>query len=299
MPSLFLISGYLLFSRFDMSRWPQKMMNRVRRLLVPYLCWNAFFVVFFLALQGVFPRLATRVSRFGLDSVGGAFAKIASLTVHPIDGPLWFLRTLLVFSLCAPLLWLFLRSRKLRYAGLALLVGLGLTTIVFKVEDNLSMRYPIFGILTFYSGGLLAMEGAELRQFFSRWWGLILPIVGLGLNVANVYGWFSFPGLDTFAALCKTSLVFYVVVRLNLTALVQRKWFAFAKDMSFFVYAAHFLICSMWLHVTAPYFANWTTGKTTVLIAVFGLAGTPSIALVWWLARRVCPQTLKLFDGTL
>ena len=49
------------------------------------------------------------IVQFGLESWQGCIEKIFSFTIVPIDGPLWFLRTLMFFAILSPLLWLFLR----------------------------------------------------------------------------------------------------------------------------------------------------------------------------------------------
>ena len=58
MPTFFMISGYLLFQHYCLMKWPKKIQRRVRRLVVPYLVWNSLFVVFYLSLSRIVPRLA-------------------------------------------------------------------------------------------------------------------------------------------------------------------------------------------------------------------------------------------------
>ena len=45
MPTLFFISGYVLFVSSD--NYVSKMRKRIGRLLIPYLCWNLIFVLGF------------------------------------------------------------------------------------------------------------------------------------------------------------------------------------------------------------------------------------------------------------
>ena len=109
LPTFFLVSGYLMFQKFTINAWSDKMLRRVKRLLVPYLVWNIAFVAIYLSSARLFPRIADRVAMFGLDSLQGCISKIASIYVAPIDGPLWFLRALFMLSLISPIIWMFIK----------------------------------------------------------------------------------------------------------------------------------------------------------------------------------------------
>lgn len=87
LPALFLISGYLLFCNFSLDSWLQKLKNRVKRLLVPYLAWNFLFVVFYIIAANFSPRLSARVDAFGLETIAGALSKIISLNAPPLMVP--------------------------------------------------------------------------------------------------------------------------------------------------------------------------------------------------------------------
>ena len=105
LPALFLISGYLIMRNFSPASYGTKISRRVKRLLVPYVAWNATFVVFYLCVHRFVPRMHERVEGFGLTSLQGAFSKVLSFMMDPIDMPTWFMRTLMLYALLSLPLW--------------------------------------------------------------------------------------------------------------------------------------------------------------------------------------------------
>ena len=126
-PLFFIISGFLFFYRvdFDGAVYQQKLLKRVRTLLIPYILWNLiavlmqvlyhiplllnnadihfslarFFKAFF-ASEGIF------VSSAEQTMVGGGFP-------YPINLPMWYVRDLMVMVLLAPVIyWLTKRMGK-------------------------------------------------------------------------------------------------------------------------------------------------------------------------------------------
>ena len=179
--ALFVISGYLLFRCYELSVWPRKIVRRVRRLMVPYVCWNVVFVLFYLSVARFFPRVGERVAAFGLDTWRGVLAKIAHPVAVPIDVPVWYLRAVFVFALLSPALWALLRHRVGRWIGLTAVAGWYLLDGVWGVVPGVP-GYPTDALLAFSAGGLLAAGGTSPGTFFkSRWW-LVPAVAALALD---------------------------------------------------------------------------------------------------------------------
>lgn len=305
-PTFFMISGYLLFQKFSLASWPDKMKRRIKRLAVPYFAWNIFFVVFYLALAHFVPRLGTRVASFGLDTISGAVSKIASLTVAPIDGPLWFLRVLFLFALVSPVLWWLMRFAK-GWVLFGVSVGWCVLEGPLGLTEPLHLTAPSYALSCFVLGGVLARNEKNLVLTFTHWvW------FAIGLAACLVRAGIAMPRLCTNEeSSVVTSIVLSLLVILEAPALISlvshirterivtNRVYGFFKEMSFFAYAGHFLFCSMWLHTVAPFLAWMSIGKMTLLIFIFVGCGIPSMAAVYWIGKRICPKAMKLFDGTL
>lgn len=307
LPALFLISGYLLFNNYTFKSYPKKISRRIKRLFVPYVVWNTTFVIFFLACKNFVPRLGARVESFGLESFSGALSKILDFTIHPLDGPLWFLRTLFILSLVSPLIYLFLKSNKIviRYSGFIILSASYIICYRTGVMYSLLMTYPLYAITLFYIGGLLATSKKEKLSlnFESNWW--IIPcIIGLVLNAVVIFtpsgsGTPLYATFSDIGKLLMTPGLFYIVSKLHVETISGNRFFTYAKDMSFFAYAGHFLFCSMIMHTAASYLGFMNNGKATILILLFCVVGVPVMAGVYWLGKKFAPHIMKLYDGTL
>ena len=311
-PTFFLISGYLLFQKFSFAAWPEKMWRRVKRLAVPYVIWNVVFVVFYLSLARIVPRLGARVASFGLDTFSGAFSKVLSLTVAPIDGPLWFLRVLFLLALASPLLFVFLRvGRGIPLLACSVLWCVGESALGWR--EALQLTCPAYALTCFLAGGVLAINGRNLVESFAGKWrtwlsvGLLACVMSAGLSMckmtnAAVVGVGTAMGssimVSLFSILQAPALI-ALVSRWNVERISANRTYQFLREMSFFAYAGHFLFCSMWLHTVAPLLNGYWMGKFTVLILIFVGLGVPTMAVVHWIAKRLCPRALKLFDGTL
>ena len=102
---LFAVSGFLFFHNLQ-PRWDgyrRKYAGRVRTVVVPFLLWSGLSLLIYLALQAL-PQSAAYFSHdfFGELSVTHVADK---LFFHPVAYPLWFLQTLIVCFVLAPLLY--------------------------------------------------------------------------------------------------------------------------------------------------------------------------------------------------
>lgn len=121
-PLFFIISGYLFFKKlekWDYSVWRNKLQKRIRSLFVPYCLWCTIPLVFLFSLH--FCKILwfdkTPVNADSLkewfDSIGGWLFFWDCGTGTPVNGPLWFVRNLILAVLASPLIWLYVRYTKM------------------------------------------------------------------------------------------------------------------------------------------------------------------------------------------
>ncbi len=295
--ALFLISGHLLFRGFSLAAWPAKMARRLRRLAVPYVLWNALFVALYLGAAQLFPRVQERVGAFALSTPAGAFARVLDPFIMPLDVPLWFMRTIFVFAIFAPLLWLFLRHRVGRWIGLAAVVGLWLATDVVRCLPDCP-AYRSSALAVFYVGGLLAVLGRRVVDVFRSPGWLLVGAAGFAFDLAEAFGCGSVMEMNGRLVL-KSTILFHLLARAEGASWTTSGWFRKATEAAFFVYAGHFLFCSAWVHLLGPRLASFSDGRLTLLMIAFCVPGLATVFAARGLLRRVLPRTLRLFDGTL
>lgn len=107
-PLFFFISGYLFFQKYLNTKiiYAQKIKKRFFSLFIPYVLWNFFaFIIYCFVTDSM-----------SLDQFFQAFWVVEGKSGHsPADGPLWFLRSLMIYSLLAPFFFLINNSRILSW----------------------------------------------------------------------------------------------------------------------------------------------------------------------------------------
>lgn len=171
-------AGFFFFYRLDFSwaKYGRKLKNRVHTLLVPYLFWNLFIVAVWFLMQTFCPSLMggekKLVADFGWKDWAGVFWNF--MDGMPACYPFWFIRDLMVLSVCAPLVYVYFRY--LRHWGLALVGVLYLADVL----PDFSVCY----LLPYYCwGAWFSVCGKDFTDVFrpylrqSLWGYVVLAIL--------------------------------------------------------------------------------------------------------------------------
>ena len=306
LPTLFLLSGYLLFSGYSVLKFPSKIGRRVKRLVAPYLVWNIFFAIVYIALAKTMPGFSARVSSLGLNSVSGIIYKISSISSVPIDGPLWYLRLVFILALTSPIMWFIMKAGKGIFA-LALCAIWCIAEAGLGLSERLHITAPAYAITCFVIGGVLAVNRKNPADTFKcPWW------LAVGMCACILMGSIKIPHMMSNAPLCpleNTALSLLSILEapalLNLVSfcnvhrITSSRIYSAMNEMSFFAYAGHKLFCSIWLYALAPLMAGFWCGKFTVLITIYLSLGIPTMIAVYYFGKKMFPNAIKVFDGTL
>lgn len=155
-PCFYMISGFLLL--FKPRKYVPVLKEKARTLLLPYIVWNI--------LAAVYIHL----------TCGIRFDSFYSLFIAPANFPLWFLRDLIVLTLCYPVFKFLIK--KLGWLSIAL------ATIVYLIYQTSSFFY-------FFAGCYFALNPCSLRLSRVMLWVLGLTCFGLYLLACFnwQYGW--------------------------------------------------------------------------------------------------------------
>lgn len=303
MPALFFLSGYLLLQSFSFVSFKAKLWRRVKRLLVPFIIWNLTFLLFYLSMATLFPRLSSRVESFGLTSWSGIVEKTIGVMTEPMDPPLWFLRTLLLFTLLSPLVWYGLRVWKGILVYL-ILAGWWLLTISFEWGNLLSYTYPVYGFVCLTLGAHLALlKRSPFDILQSRGAQCIAGLIGcsgVGVYLFHEFTWgLSYSLWRDVGFILATPFLFALAMIIG-KSIQQLRAFDFLKQSSFFLYAGHYLFCFMLLHLLAPCLNGVNfIGKQTLLAMLFCVGGSLVAWGVYAVGRKLLGKGLAPWDGTL
>lgn len=298
MPVFFFFSGYLLMQGFRFENYFEKIKRRVKRLCVPYVLWNLIFVVSYLAMSSVVPRIQRRVDSFEITTLSGILTKTLGFLTPPINMPLWFIRTIFIYAVISPLFLLLWKKGR----GVLLWI-VSFLWILFLLVSGLDAdwvnSYSALSFCMFVLGVHFSLQRVDPIGFFR---GRIWLIIGFSAFVLRTFvSWNDLLpwGIGDFI-LSSMSLSLMINLSVPFAKIVENvgAW-ACLRDSSFFIYCGHFLFCSSILHVLAPRLSTMGGGKLTVLILVFVICGIILMVCVHKVMQKFFPRMIKLFDGSL
>ena len=102
-PTFFVISGFLLFINYSLKDYPKMLLKKVFSLVIPYFIWS---ISGFLILRIIIPLIQKEAIELTFQSV--------ALDILLSNGcpQIWFVRPLLVFFICSPLLYFIFKYLK-------------------------------------------------------------------------------------------------------------------------------------------------------------------------------------------
>lgn len=311
-PIYFFISGYVFFLGITLTRekYLQKLHNRVKTLLIPFLFWNTLAILLTLlwrlpCFESLFPRLHMMKLDFSISNilysywndVKGIFIPVElperNDAIFPQNVPLWFLRDLMIVVLSTPAIYWIIKHTKYYFICM---FGVAWFVQTYWELGHLNQLFTAFFFFSW--GAYMSINKKDMLTEFGRYRGLsVVLYIGLSLlYVASVHYW---PGAS------------HTIKHLNifvglLFAYNLASWFiehnicrpnAFLASASFFIYVSHALMCGYLLKVlflvTRP---TSNIGMLSVYISAV-LLSVGSLLLVFWLMRRYTPNLLKIVAG--
>ena len=172
-PTFYFISGYLFFLNIkDLNKivYRSKLTSRVKSLLVPYLAWNtiAFLLFLFVTSLGIgcFRTHFTISDNFIMNIIhiygyiySWGWQNALGWSVNhfvPIDGPLWFIRDLMIVVLFTPII-----NKMIRKFDYYVLIVLFLILVL--------LQYPTFIAIFYFSlGSYFSIKIMDPLEFYYR-----------------------------------------------------------------------------------------------------------------------------------
>lgn len=312
-PTFFLISGFLFFLK--MEKWSKelyvsKMKKRWVSLVIPYLCWNAIAVLIVVGMKiGAYfvkGKPLSNILVYFQEQRGWHLFWDCNVWAEnrlnwlgwpvpmsgPVDLPLWFLRDLIVVSICTPLIYYFLKH--FRHWGVLLLA--------FTYVSGIWPSCPGFTVTTFFFfswGAYLSMNRLNLVTSFRRY-SAVSYVLSIGLLLITV----AFDGRNTAEGMLVYPfyIIAGVVAVVNLASTLLQKDMVrlhpFLSQASFFIYASHTLLI---LGKADGIMGKLIPTELPDLLALRYLL-TPCLAVaaclcLYALLRRYAPGLLKVLMG--
>lgn len=313
-PIYYFISGFVFFVGVEMTRetYLRKFKNRVKTLVIPYFIWNiisllSVFVITFNPLFSYFTAKEGVSFNFSLESFlscfwnydNGLFIHEFSgqdstfdSNVYPINGPLWFVRDLIVVVLSTPLLYWLIKH--LKHYFVVLLGFVWFFVPYFEVKTmGFEMAYFFFSW-----GAYMSINKKDMIEFFCKYTKLS-AILFVALCLLHIYAAHYYPeARDTIKQLNVLVGLFFAY---SFATLLLRKGVCkvspFLASASFFIYVSHFMVVE---RMTKLMFILISPNSNFGILAVYILSVFLSVCLllaVFWVLKTYAPTLLKVLAG--
>lgn len=311
-PIYFFISGYVFFigSGLTKDKYLNKIKNRVKSLLIPYIIWNLIgilkrFITLMPCLAHVFPGGSKTQLDLSFPAILMAFwdrtkclfVEPVSVTVsndmYPITVPLWFIRDLMIVVVCTPLLyWLFRHTRHY----FVLILGI----VWFALYDfNLGHIHQLITAFFFFSwGGYMSVYQKDMISEFGKYFKASMWIYPL-MALLFVFTEYYIPHLSS--TVKRLNVFVGLFFAYNISAWLLRhkhcKVIPFLASASFFIYVAHSLICGEFVKI---FFVTVKPDTELGMIFMYFSAVIVTVVIllsIYYILRRYTPSFLKIIAG--
>ncbi len=286
-----LISGYFFFLKedFTLTFYKKSILKRKNSLLYPYILWNT--IAFLLLWAKI--TIAQKVGfTAGVNPVELSLVKdypLIKLFLLPIDGPLWYIRDLIVIVLVSPFIGLLLRYLQ-KYSILLFIA-------VYLIPINLGLGNHI--VFFFCVGAYLAKMGitpiglSRRLRWFGRI-GTLIFFIALELFCTSPY----------YGTIRAVTLVSVVVFLFNAIVYLDERM-PKAIDLLlrftpavFFIYAVHTILIINLVRGSLYQTALANNGLGQILITL--ITGTFAVLLSYLcyvVMKKIMPKTLAVLCG--
>lgn len=222
-PVFFMISGFFFVSHAESSSWWwDGLRKRVHTLLIPYLVANVLWYLADSALSGRAVGIRGFCVGLGLD-----------LSERPADGPLWYMRGLMIFMVLAGPLYGLIRRAKGMAVSVVLILLLGAmacrqvaaTTASEDLAEFLKYGFNVQGLFCFTVGMVISRYEMKIKVPSTGHF-LFLLLAVLSLAVYFIGGFRRIDGLMVVAMMAVAYLLWAVMPRAGARNVFKRNLFA-------------------------------------------------------------------------
>lgn len=277
-----LITGYFYFYKvtsYSLNDYLTAQRKRVKTLLLPYILWNLLAIALLWGKNTVGQALGLGFAYNETEMLTVSSYNIFQLIILPIDGPLWYLREIIILSLASPLVYWLVRHK---YIGGVVLTALFAYPFLSKIPYYAvwGTHIPLFFILGSYLGyhKRSLLVGGRVK-YLSYALGLIYP----AYRIWFVDVWF----LSQYANIL---LLFWVVAAINIGIDLYNKKPELSRRLAgftpavFFMYAAHAILIINLIRGTVYSILPWDDAWEKIIALIVTSILAP---IVTYVAYRV------------
>lgn len=286
-PSFFILSAYLFYRNFDLSKTKQKYKSRLISLVVPYFFWSIFFLIYYEVIC-LIPKIDILFNNtFELDK---KYILHNILMANCAEG-MWFVRNLIIYTIFAPVIYISMKkSKKINYFII-------LIFLVVNLLFNIEYSSPMFWLPIYLFGASLGIHNHEynLKE------NILKPSKGKLFTLLFVYILFAI----IVSSFNETSKVYYIyrmtspiilLSVLDLMDLYNYKIYNIEK-MSFLIYCIHLPIIKV-VRKLLFIILGYNSYVSTIIYVLTILVTLWIIQLISKNINRIAPKFYSIITGS-
>ena len=292
-PTLFFISGYFFFrgsQHYNKEFYARKYKRRIHSLLIPYVLWNAIaLLLIYIRHTAQIHSNITESTPTILDYLSG-FWDFSFNRGFTANAPLWFMRDLIVVSLCAPLLRYILQG-KWWVLSLPLIAIVHLANVDIPISGFNAQAFFYFSI-----GATLAIHKTDATRIpHPIGIACLLLYIPASYFLLKLHDQLWYTSASIIAIFIKTTACIYTVAQL-----FKRKVLSptpILTQNSFFVFAFHGIVIGP---VIKMLYILASSNNPYILLCIFIVAPTITITSAFaarYILLRYLPRLGNLLSG--
>lgn len=284
-PMFFVMSGYLLFYKYDIRRYLDTLNKKVRTLLIPFVLWNLLGFAYHKCLSLLSIVTGVAEANPELLSARNIFYGVWKSAYDP---PVWFIKTLFELILISPLVWGI--ANKLKQKTIVLVIFIALLVIGFTP----GYTSILFWIPLYLLAATIACCKNDMISHFSMTRSYLCVVL-----YCSFIAYLLLNNVDekasayTFYRLISPILIWNII---DLSKSVRNKRILEKYAIPFFLFCSHIFVIPIVKKMFLLILGNSNYGITAAYLCTV----VTTIGLIWILSlvmKKVLPQTYKILAG--
>lgn len=233
-PVFFFMSGLLFYRKIIFRDIQNKLKRRVSTLLIPYIVWNAMFVLLFIILSKL--PIVGNLLNTSFKSLD--FIYVCHLILDSTLTPLWFVKDLIIYTILSPVIYIIIKNR-----------AIGIITLLLSIFLNIIFEFnydsPLYWMPVYFSGAIYGLYessyAAKVNSIFKGGAHCLKYCMPMGLVAIMFASYMNFNYVHImrlFAPLViwKCADLFFYNYITNI--FIPKEWMGY----TFFIYCTHYFI---------------------------------------------------------
>lgn len=313
-PTFFIISGFLFFrniKNWNKTIYINKIKSRFRSLFIPYIIWNTIPFIYLIIKYLITGHTLYRIIDFfrlkGFLSIYwnyrepcfdiplNYFGTLISKWYVPLNGPLWFVKDLMICIILTPLIYCIIKKMKVSFLIILCLA------YISNIWPNIFIKAgcSITALFFFSTGAFFAIQNKNIIEEFKKV-TIYSYIFALSFGFAAAI----FGGTSTYIGklLLPFYIIFGVIAIFNIaTFLIKNEYIKvnkFLAKSSFFIYCLHGLLILRF----SNYIVNKIIPFNTTILEIIKYFMVPILTVciclcIYYLLKRYFPKLLNILTG--